>query len=67
MENQQIIQSRIDATLETLLSQIYSEMKITSGDITPEQSLLWDSLTEKLSKLFGDLIAQNTEANDLEG
>ena len=37
MANQDKFQKRIDATLEDLLSEIYEEEKIKSGDIAPEQ------------------------------
>ena len=57
----EIIQARIDNVVETLLSQIYGEMKIDSGDITPEQTLEWDKLVGQFATLFTKLIEQNQE------
>ena len=61
MNSDQIIKKRIDEALESLLSDIYSEQGIESGDIAPEQLNEWETLTEKMGKLFSNLIDQNKD------
>ena len=56
-----MINEVIDNDIENLLSTIYEENNIKSGDITPEQLLEWEKLTKQFSDLFVDLINQNTE------
>lgn len=56
MEN---LQTRISNALEAELAKIYDEHWITSGDVTPEQYLTWEHLTESMAKLFAELIEQN--------
>ena len=53
------IQRRISDNLETVLAAVYDEQRITSGDVTPEQYLQWEHLTEEMAKLFNELIEQN--------
>ena len=53
------MKNRINSALETLLSEIYKEKGISTGDITPEQSLQWDNIVNEISELFEDLIKQN--------
>ncbi len=59
MTNREILQQRIDETLENLLSEIYDEQGIQTGDISPEQSINWENLTINFSTLFFELIEQN--------
>lgn len=61
-----MIKQRIDTTLNDLLSDIYEEKGITTGDITPGQAMDWDKYVIELSKLFEALIEQNTEVFDNE-
>ena len=49
MEN---LQNRIDNALENELSAIYSALGITKGDITPEQFLQWQQITESAATLL---------------
>lgn len=53
------LKNRISNAIESELSRIYDELKINTGDITPEQSLEWDRLTTEFADLFADLIEQN--------
>lgn len=53
------IQKRIDEALESVLADIYTENGITTGDITPLQSLKWDEITKEAAALFAALIDQN--------
>ena len=53
------IQKRISVALENLLTDIYTEKGIETGDISPLQSLQWDDITKKAAVLFADLIEQN--------
>lgn len=53
------LKNRISAALEGELAKIYDEMGITSGDITPGQSLEWEQLTEDAADLFWRLIVLN--------
>lgn len=55
------IQARINDALEAELSKIYSELGVSSGDISPTDLLEWDRLTEEMATLFQALIAWNTE------
>ena len=43
------------------LREIFDNYGINSGDITPEQSLEWDELVEKLANLIVKLCKQNKE------
>jgi hypothetical protein len=53
------LKNRISDALEAELSKIYNELRIESGDITPQQLLEWDQLTDEMATLFGRLIALN--------
>lgn len=53
------IQRRISDNLECLLAAVYDEQQITSGDVTPEQFLTWERLTQEMADLFAELIEQN--------
>jgi hypothetical protein len=55
------LKARIDEILENGLSEIYEEMGITTGDITPEQMQEWERITAAAADLFAQLIAQNEE------
>jgi hypothetical protein len=54
------IKSRLDSAVETTLTDIYTEEGISKGDITPEQSQVWDCCIKKLTGLFSKLVKQNT-------
>lgn len=45
--------------LEKTLTEIYQEENIKSGDITPEQLRVWNSIVDDATNLFKELIAQN--------
>ena len=53
------IQERISFVLENLLTDIYTEKGIETGDISPDQLLEWYEITRKAAVLFGELIEQN--------
>ena len=53
------LQELISLSLEETLSQIYTEMGIESGDITPLQARHWDIITQATANLFQELIKQN--------
>lgn len=53
------LKQRLSDTLESELATIYTELGVTTGDITPAQSLEWERLTAELSALFETLIDQN--------
>lgn len=57
------LNDRISNALEALLCDIYNDLNITSGDITPEQALLWDNIVESANDLFNQLIEQNKEVD----
>lgn len=61
MNSNQAIKKRIDEALESLLSDLYKEQGIESGDIAPEQLHEWEMLTDKMGKLFSNLIDQNKD------
>jgi hypothetical protein len=61
MENINNLQARISKALEDELLKVYEEKGVMSGDISPEQSLLWDDLTAEMAKLFEILADQNKE------
>lgn len=52
---------RISDALEAELAKIYDERGITSGDISPLESLEWDEVTAKTAYLFERLIERNEE------
>ena len=53
------IQTRINDALESTLADIYTEMGIETGDITPLQALKLDEITKEAAALFVALIEQN--------
>lgn len=58
------IQERISLALENLLTDIYNEKGIETGDITPLQLMKWNNLTKETATLFADLIDQNKGDNE---
>ena len=58
------IQERISLALENLLTDIYNEKGIETGDITPLQLMKWNNLTKETATLFADLIEQNKGDNE---
>lgn len=55
------IQTRISNALEAELSKIYDELGVSSGDISPNDFLEWERITEEATTLFQALIAWNTD------
>ena len=55
------LQELISLSLEETLSEIYTEMGITTGDITPLQASHWNIITQATANLFTELIKQNME------
>ena len=53
------MQELISLSLEETLSEIYTEMGITTGDISPMQAMQWNEITEAAAALFHELIEQN--------
>lgn len=53
------MQELISLSLEETLAEIYTEMGITTGDITPLQARHWDIVTQATANLFTELIKQN--------
>jgi len=53
------IKKQISEALEETLYNIYTEMGITTGDISPMQSVQWDEITKTAAILFHELIEQN--------
>lgn len=53
------LQELISLSLEETLAEIYTEMGIKTGDITPLQAQLWNEITETAADLFTVLIRQN--------
>ena len=53
------LKQRISDSIENELAEIYDELEINAGDITPTQQLKWDELTAKFADLFRELIKQN--------
>lgn len=51
---------KIDNVLESLLSDIYTELNIQNGDIAPEQEVEWKRMTTDMAGLFTKLIEQNS-------
>lgn len=58
------IQERISLALENLLTDIYNEKGIETGDITPFQLMQWNDLTKETATLFAELIEQNKGENN---
>ncbi len=58
------IQERISLALENLLTDIYNEKGIETGDITPFQLMKWNDLTKETATLFAELIEQNKGDNE---
>jgi hypothetical protein len=59
------IKSRLEGAVERTLSDIYTELGISRGDITPDQSPVWGLCLDRLTELFGKLIKQNTETMEV--
>ena len=55
------IKKQISEALEETLSNIYTEMGIKTGDISPMQAVQWDEITKAAAALFHELIEQNKE------
>lgn len=55
------IKTRIDSALENELGNIYNDLKIQTGDISPLDSLEWDRITSEAAALFQRLIDYNTK------
>ena len=53
------LQELISLSLEETLSEIYTELGITTGDITPLQASHWNIITQATANLFTELIKQN--------
>ena len=53
------MQELISLSLEETLAEIYTEMGIETGDISPMQSVKWDEITRTAADLFLELIEQN--------
>ncbi len=53
------MQELISLSLEETLAEIYTEMGITTGDITPLQARHWDIITQATANLFTELIKEN--------
>lgn len=53
------LQELISLTLEEALTQIYDEMGITTGDISPLQARHWDIITQATANLFEEIIKDN--------
>lgn len=49
----------VSECLEGMLSNIYKDRGITSGDISLTQSLQWDKICEDASNLIDELVKQN--------
>ena len=47
--------------MEGFLTKKYKELGITTGDITPPQSVKWGTLVTKFSELIDELIELNQE------
>ena len=57
------LQELISLSLEETLTEIYAQMGITTGDISPVQTMLWNEITETTAELFKALIQQNMGDN----
>ena len=55
------LHDRIDNALEAQLCDVYQELGITRGDITPMQREDWDTIVNNTAALFSELIDQNKE------
>ena len=55
------LQELISLSLEETLAEIYTEMGINTGDISPMQLIKWDEITQEAAVLFSELIKQNME------
>lgn len=55
------LQELISLSLEETLTEIYDQMGIKTGDITPLQARHWDIITQATANLFQELITQNME------
>ena len=53
------IQKIISDSLEETLSNIYTDLGIETGDISPVQLMQLDEITKKAADLFHELIEQN--------
>ena len=58
------IQTRIQMVLESLLTELYDEQGIVTGDITPYQLKKWNEITKETATLFAELIEQNKGENE---
>ena len=56
--------TRISAALEAELEAVYDELRLTSGDISPLESMEWDEITAKAAYLFEKLIERNTNQDE---
>lgn len=51
----------INDKLGHMLSEIYTDLSIDSGNIFPEQALKWDSIVADLNALFISLVELNRD------
>lgn len=58
-----VLSKVVDKGLEDMLSAYYKSNNVTTGDISPEQSLIWDDVVEKVTDLFDVLIKQNQKVD----
>lgn len=59
-EDKLYLSNVVDETLNDVLCDFYDKHNIKSGDITPEQSLEWDDLKDKVVDLMLTLAKQNS-------
>jgi hypothetical protein len=53
------LQELISLSLEETLTEIYDQLGITTGDISPIQAMQWNEITQAAAALFSELIEQN--------
>lgn len=60
MVNKETITQKVNSAMNDLLSELMEKEGVSTGDIAPELSLLWDELSEKMAELMFKLIQQNS-------
>lgn len=55
------LNSKISGAVENILTEFYTQENIHYGDITPEQTVEWEELTQKFTNLLLTLAKQNGE------
>lgn len=53
------LEEKISNAVESVLSELYNEHNIKTGDISPEQTFEWERLSNDFACLLTELVKQN--------